>query len=101
MVPLPVALVLADTGKGGEVVVEVFENERWSPASGWNAPTSYVTAERGHFSNEDGAHGVEAGSLEELTMPETLGGPCEWLDKAWRLDQFFDIGGDKSEGGWS
>ena len=43
MVPLPEALVLADTGKGGEIVVEVFENERWSPTSGWGTPTSYVT----------------------------------------------------------
>ena len=39
---LPAGLVLADTGKGGEIVVEVFENERWG-LSGWGTPTSFVT----------------------------------------------------------
>jgi hypothetical protein len=116
---IPRELVLADTGKGGEIVVEVFENERYLLSSGWSTPTSYVTAERARFSTEDGSHGLRANSLKEvmratrylcrclkfftallcgyqLGLPD-VAGALEWLED-WKLDKQFDVGCDSE--GW-
>ncbi len=66
MVPLPVQLVLADSGKGGEVVVEVFENEAYFLGSGWRTPQAYVTSDRARFSSEDGRHEAAVLNLDDV-----------------------------------
>ncbi len=45
--------------------IEVFENERYSPLSGWSAKALLLT-DRKAFSNNDGTDGY--GSLEEASL---------------------------------
>jgi hypothetical protein len=59
-------LVLADTGEGGEIVVEVFENERFVPTYGWSSPTSFISSDRAHYSSENGDIGTDVHSLDEV-----------------------------------
>lgn len=65
---IPRGMVLADTGQGGEIVVEIFENERFVPTYGWSSPTSFISSDRAHFSNESGEFGIsDVQSLEEVS----------------------------------
>lgn len=86
--------MLSSVGKNITRLVEIFENERYSPLSGWSAKGLLLT-DRKALSNHDGTDGYS--NIEEANGA-LLSRGWEWDQEGWKVDTVLS---DVDADGWS
>lgn len=86
--------MLSSVGKNITRKVEIFENERYSPLSGWSAKGLLLT-DRKALSNHDGSDGYN--NMDEVNT-SLLSRGWEWDQEDWQVDTTLS---DVDAEGWS
>lgn len=77
--------------------IEIYENERYSPLSGWS-PKALLLTDRKALSNHDGSEGYN--TIEEASQALISFG-WQWDEAPWSIDKSPTINGATDEEGWT